>query len=75
MKACKTCKFWQNDIPQQYVYGDCHRYPPGQRMSVSCRGSQYEKVEMTLHTSADPIWPNTHESHWCGEHKQLEQEG
>jgi len=67
MNTCKDCRFWHK-AEAQYIYGDCHRYPPQPDISVSMKPARYgEGGEVSMMRRAQPIYPNTHEDDWCGE--------
>ena len=70
---CKTCKFWLIERPE-YTFGFCRRFPPHPERYVSAKPSQWkEGIEVTIQDFSRPIWPQTNEMDWCGEHaKEVE---
>lgn len=70
-ESCRSCKFWRIAEPQ-YTYGMCHRMPPTPDFNFTMKPSRYgDGGEVTFSRRADPIWPNTSEIDWCGEHRAL----
>jgi hypothetical protein len=69
MLECKTCAHY-HIAEAQYVYGDCRRYPPSPDFSFSIKPGKWgEGGEGTISRRANPIYPNVHETLWCGEYK------
>lgn len=70
MTDCKNCKWWYK-AEEQYVYGECHRLPPTPDFDFSITPSKWgEGGSGTISRRAKPIYPNTHETDWCGEFRE-----
>lgn len=68
--SCETCGYWHRD-QVQYVFGMCRRWPPRAGLTVhAAKAHNYDRIEVTMQTSASPEWPNTGKDDGCGEHKQ-----
>jgi hypothetical protein len=68
IETCRSCRFWRNSVPEQYVYGFCHRRAPTTEMSITAGKAQWGGVEVRIHDTRRPRWPNTHEKDWCGDY-------
>ena len=63
---CGECIFWERWGTER---GGCHRLPPHTDFEVSGREVQFERLQITITKSHNPIWPNTAQDDWCGEFK------
>lgn len=65
---CKTCRFWHK-AEEQYVFGDCHRYPPVTGFTFDIRPGKWgEGGSATISRNpARTEYPNTNQDEWCGE--------
>ncbi len=62
--SCADCTFWERWGSER---GGCHRLPPSTDFEVSGREVSYQRVQVTITKSHNPIWPNTAQDDWCGE--------
>lgn len=70
MARCRDCRHWECELPEQYTWGFCRRFPPVADQYVAARQGQYGGVEVTISSRLEPKWPQTKEDHWCGEFHQ-----
>ena len=69
-KTCETCRWWERWGSE---FGGCHRLPPvTPNFNVTARkpgGYGSDAVEVVMQSISRPLWPNTSQSDWCGEHQ------
>lgn len=69
-ETCETCRFFHKREPQ-FIYGDCHRFPPQGEWTANFTEDGYErrrfKVEVSRFQNAR--FPNLSQDDWCGEYQ------
>ena len=69
-ETCGNCKFWERWGSE---FGGCHRSPPLTDFRVEGRESEYQRIQIAITKSHNPVWPNTSQADWCGEHRGASQ--
>lgn len=64
IKACHTCKFYQEEKEGQEILALCKRYPPQIFVEPRVQGGIFS-VKWECFTMAD--WPPVAPEDWCGE--------
>jgi hypothetical protein len=57
--TCKTCPYWKTDEDDVHRTGICRRKAPRARILTDGDDRGYVTF---------PIWPETLDNEWCGEH-------